>query len=82
MFSRIIAILLLVISTNVIAADQQPEKEQVVKTNATSAQYPPLIERYILDELKSIRQDQQAFRAEVENKVANARLDVSDRAIR
>lgn len=82
MFSRIIAILLLVISTNVIAADQQPEKEQAAKTNATTAQYPPLIERYILDELKSIRQDQQAFRAEVENKVANARLDVSDRAIR
>lgn len=82
MISRIIAILLLVISTNVIAADQQPEKEQPPKTNATKAQYPPLIERYILDELKSIRQDQQAFRAEVENKVANARLDVSDRAIR
>lgn len=82
MISRIIAILLLVISTNVIAADQQPAKEQPPKTNATPAQYPPLIERYILDELKSIRQDQQAFRAEVENKVANARLDVSDRAIR
>lgn len=82
MFSRIVAFLLLVVSTNVIAADQQPEKEQAAKTNATTAQYPPLIERYILDELKSIRQDQQAFRAEVENKVANARLDVSDRAIR
>lgn len=82
MISRIIAILLLLISTNAIAADQQSEKEQPPKTNATPAQYPPLIERYILDELKSIRQDQQAFRAEVENKVANARLDVSDRAIR
>ncbi|MBD3653171.1 tetratricopeptide repeat protein [Kangiella sp.] len=82
MISRIIAILLLVISSNAIAADQQPEKEQPPKTNATPAQYPPLIERYILDELKSIRQDQQAFRAEVEQKVAHARLDASDRAIR
>lgn len=82
MTSRIIAVFLLLFSVNVIAADQQPEKEQAAKTNATTAQYPPLIERYILDELKSIRQDQQAFRAEVENKVANARLDVSDRAIR
>ncbi|AUD79878.1 hypothetical protein CW740_11705 [Kangiella profundi] len=82
MTSRIIAVFLLLFSVNVIAADQQPEKEQPPNTNATPAQYPPLIERYILDELKSIRQDQQAFRAEVENKVANARLDVSDRAIR
>lgn len=82
MISRIIAVFLLLFSVNVIAADQQPEKEQAAKTNATTAQYPPLIERYILDELKSIRQDQQAMKAEVEQKVAHARLDASDRAIR
>ncbi|MBO9488887.1 tetratricopeptide repeat protein [Endozoicomonas sp. G2_1] len=44
--------------------------------------YKPFIERYILDELKQLRQDQQAMRAELTDKVTNARLDVSDRAIR
>ncbi len=82
MISRIIAVTLLLLTATAFAAEQQEPKEQVAKSNATTTQYPPLIERYILDELKSIRQDQQAFRAEVENKVANARLDVSDRAIR
>ena len=53
--------------------DQQPEK---------TSNYQPLIERYILDELKSVRQDQQQLRAEMEEKVAHARLDASDRAIR
>lgn len=84
---RIIAVILFLFSTTTFAAEQsaaeqENTKDQPAKTHATTAQYPPLIERYILDELKSIRQDQQAFRAEVEHKVANARLDVSDRAIR
>ncbi len=84
---RIIAVVIFLFSTTTFAAEQfvaeqENTKDQPTKTNATTAQYPPLIERYILDELKSIRQDQQAFRAEVEHKVANARLDVSDRAIR
>lgn len=44
--------------------------------------YKPFIERYILDELKNLRQDQQFMRAELINKVAEARLDASDRAVR
>jgi tetratricopeptide (TPR) repeat protein len=44
--------------------------------------YKPFIERYILDELKSLRQDQTALRADVAEKVAQARLDAADRAIR
>lgn len=44
--------------------------------------YNPFIERYVLDELKSLRQDLQATKAEVTEKVAHARLDASDRAIR
>ena len=44
--------------------------------------YKPFIERYILDELKSLRRDQQAMRAEMVDKVAEARLDASDRAVR
>lgn len=44
--------------------------------------YKPFIERYILDEIKSLRQDQQILRAEMAEKVAEARLTASDRAIR
>lgn len=44
--------------------------------------YKPFIERYILDELKNLRQDQQAMRRELTDKVAEARLDASDRAVR
>ena len=44
--------------------------------------YKPLIERYILDELKLLRQDQLILKADVTEKVANARLDASDRVIR
>lgn len=44
--------------------------------------YKPFIERYILDELKQLRQDQQAMKAEVTEKVVAAKLEASDRAIR
>ncbi len=44
--------------------------------------YKPFIERYILDELKQLRQDQQQLRVDVADKVAHARLDASDRVIR
>jgi tetratricopeptide (TPR) repeat protein len=44
--------------------------------------YKPFIERYILDELKQLRQGQQAMKAEVTEKVAAAKLEASDRAIR
>lgn len=44
--------------------------------------YSPFIERYMLDELKSLRQEQQALKAELIDKVANAKLESSDRALR
>jgi len=44
--------------------------------------YKPFIERYVLDELKQLRQDQSTLRVEVTEKVANAKLDSSDRVIR
>lgn len=44
--------------------------------------YKPFIERYILDELKQLRQEQQAMKAEVTEKVSAAKLEASDRAIR
>ena len=44
--------------------------------------YKPFIERYILDELKQLRQEKQMLRTELAEKVAKAKLDASDRAIR
>ena len=44
--------------------------------------YNPFIERYILDELKQLRQGQQAMKAEVTEQVSAAKLESSDRAIR
>ena len=73
------SVFLLFFSAASVAAESDNEKPtQPEKTS----NYQPLIERYILDELKAIRQDQQALRAEIEEKVAHARLDASDRAIR
>ncbi|WP_206688053.1 tetratricopeptide repeat protein [Aestuariibaculum marinum] len=43
--------------------------------------YKPLIERYILDEIKSLRQDNQRLKGELAKQIAEARLDSSDRAI-
>ena len=54
------------------------EQQEPMKTS----NYQPLIERYILDELKSVRQDQQALRADIEEKVAHARIDATDRSVR
>jgi tetratricopeptide (TPR) repeat protein len=48
---------------------------------AGNAKFAPLIERYILDELKQLRQDQQAMQATVTERLAAARLDATDRAV-
>lgn len=44
--------------------------------------YKPFIERYILDEIRQLRQDNQALRAEMAEKIAAAKLESSDRALR
>jgi len=43
--------------------------------------YRPLIERYVLDEIKSLRQDNQSLNAQVTKQIAEAKLESSDRAI-
>ncbi|GAA0207216.1 hypothetical protein GCM10009123_13400 [Kangiella japonica] len=68
-------------SLAVVAADSGAGETED-KTKQKTSNYQPLIERYILDELRSVRQDQQQIVADIEKKVANARLDASDRAIR
>lgn len=44
--------------------------------------YTPFIERYLLDEVKTIRQQQIALESKLAEKLAAARLESSDRAIR
>jgi tetratricopeptide (TPR) repeat protein len=43
--------------------------------------YRPLIERYVLDEIKSLRQENQSLNAQVTKQIAEAKLESSDRAI-
>ena len=40
--------------------------------------YKPLLERYVLDELKAVRQDQQKLREDVTKQVTHAQLDTAD----
>ncbi|MCJ7764569.1 MAG: hypothetical protein MUP09_01340, partial [Thiovulaceae bacterium] len=44
--------------------------------------FKPLIERYILDELRDIRIDYQVLRADVEKRVSRAEVEQTDRAAR
>jgi len=55
---------------------EQPEE------TLTEPLFKPFIERYILDELKQLRMEQSTLRVEVSQKVADAKLDSSDRVIR
>jgi len=43
--------------------------------------YKPFIERYILDEIKGLRQENQSLKAQVTQQIAEAKLESSDRAI-
>ncbi|MER2492386.1 tetratricopeptide repeat protein [Catenovulum sediminis] len=67
------------------------EAEQVVEQERKLAEkiekleeplYTPFIERYLLDEVKTIRQEQQILRTEIAEKLAGAKLESSDRALR
>lgn len=52
------------------------------KKDSTGAVFgQPLMERYVLDELKSVRQNQQALRAFIQKEIAQAELNAADRAI-
>lgn len=43
--------------------------------------FKPFIERYILDEIKSLRQENQSLKAQVTKQIAEAQLESADRAI-
>ena len=78
---NILVILIIILSgsnVNLYAQEVIDNREEKIKKPL----YKPFIERYVLDELKQLRQDQSTLRVEVAEKVANAKLDSSDRVIR
>lgn len=58
---------------NPLSASEKPDESPLSK---------PLIERYILDELKSLRVEQERFEATVQVSVAKAQMEQTDRAAR
>jgi tetratricopeptide (TPR) repeat protein len=62
---------------NVLTAQEQQQELNRLK----EPMYKPLLERYVLDELKAVRQDQQKLREDVTKQVTHAQLDTADRAI-
>lgn len=58
--------------------EQQQEK---ALTELKEPLYRPLLERYMLDELKSLRQDQQKLREDVTKQVTHSELSAADRAL-
>ncbi|ALQ10496.1 MULTISPECIES: tetratricopeptide repeat protein [Pseudoalteromonas] len=68
------------------AAEQRPEvltaqEQQHALSQLKEPMYKPLLERYVLDELKAVRQDQQKLREDVTKQVTHAQLDTADRAL-
>ncbi|ATC84110.1 tetratricopeptide repeat protein [Pseudoalteromonas agarivorans] len=57
------------------------EQQQQALAQLNEPMYKPLLERYILDELKAVRQDQQQLREDVTKQVTHAQLDTADRAL-
>jgi tetratricopeptide (TPR) repeat protein len=56
--------------------------QSIVKEDAIEQPlYKPFIERYILDEIKSLRQENQSLKAHVTEQISEAKLESSDRAI-
>ncbi|BBB24219.1 conserved hypothetical protein [Isorropodon fossajaponicum endosymbiont JTNG4] len=79
-------LILVIVALNTLSPTQAENTNNknltLAETPITKALYKPFIERYILDDLKLLRQEQQQLRVDFVEKVANARLDVSDRALR
>lgn len=61
-------------------APTENEQQQALE-QLKEPMYKPLLERYILDELKAVRQDQQQLREDVTKQVTHAQLDTADRAL-
>lgn len=56
--------------------------DTVRETPGQPPAFTPLVERYILDELKNVRNDQMQLRADVEQRISRAEVEQTDRAAR
>jgi tetratricopeptide (TPR) repeat protein len=65
----------------VFAADKSKQVETQLE-ELSEPVFHPILERYILDDLKQLRVDQHKLRTDFEEKVANSKLNSADRAIK
>ncbi len=74
---------MVVISCTLFAASTQEldEKAQKKINQLEKPMYNPFVERYLMDEVRDLRIQQQQLRVEMTDKITNSRLDVSDRAM-
>jgi len=86
----ILLLITLLMSLSTLASAQNETENRPALTEVEQQQaldklqepmYKPLLERYILDELKAVRQDQQKLREDVTKQVAHTQLDTADRAL-
>ncbi|MEI8654853.1 tetratricopeptide repeat protein [Pseudoalteromonas sp. Hal273] len=85
-YLSVLFVCLTLFSGIVSSAEKQPasptaQQEQQALQQLKEPMYKPLMERYILDELKAVRQDQQKLREDVTKQVTHAQLDTADRAL-
>jgi tetratricopeptide (TPR) repeat protein len=70
-----------VFSVSAQAKETNEKASSVEKLEIDKPLYKPFIERYILDELKSLRMQNSALRIELAEKVSTTKLDITDRAL-
>jgi tetratricopeptide (TPR) repeat protein len=84
-FILITLLLAFVCSLHVNAEESRPapteQQQEHALAQVQKPMFQPLMERYILDELKAVRQDQQKLREDLTKQVTHAQLDTADRAI-
>lgn len=81
---RLMVLILLVMCSSAIAApadEQNIEQHKKAVESLEKPLYNPFVERYVLDELKSIRMDLQEQRARLIERFATTQLSSSDRAL-
>ncbi|MDE3270588.1 TPR end-of-group domain-containing protein [Pseudoalteromonas sp. SSM20] len=80
----IFLLILSIFSVTVLANDAKPMNEQQQEKalkELNEPLYRPLLERYVLDELKSLRQDQQKLREDTTKQITHTELSAADRAL-
>ncbi len=72
---------LLVLVSLAVSVQLFSNNTDIQKDSIEKPLYKPFIERYILDEIKSLREENQRLKAQVTKQISEAKLDSSDRAI-